>query len=372
MGLTMTNQLFSPQEIGSQSGSPRWKGGWTTGQWLTLGLMAVVLVLIVGALIWVLQTVGVQEPGAPAIVATAGPTSTPTPPTLVEDAIPTPSGLYWPPNAQPLAAPNAPGDLLWWDARFAYRQQVILDVLAAQAPAGTWARVIFDGEGAQRAGKMRADGADLRVVVWDGFNWWQIPRRAQPRPEKRGWNVVFHLQGVEPARQGRYYLYYGNPLAEAAPVAEGAPELSRLLLVLADEETVEWGPEVAWAANSTVEQSLVSPDGRIVITCPAGGPREAVRVRLRTVPLGARSDYGGLPDYEFHVDPPLGSPGPDDVVHWDPPLTVTINWAGLPVQTADLERWVRFAFEPDSRSWYSIPFEVDRERGLIRFTTDQP
>jgi hypothetical protein len=368
----MTNQLFSPQSVDDRDRMPRWWSGWSTGQWVTLISMAGVLVAIVGTLFLVLRTVSAQGAESSAVPPTVGPTPTPTPPTLVQDAVPTPSGLYWPPKAQPLATPNAPGDLLWWDARCAYRQQVILDVVASQTRAGTWARVILDGEGLQGAGKMRADGSDLRVLVWDGFTWWEIPRRAQPRPQKRGWNVLFHLQGPELARQGRYYLYYGNPLAGPAPAAEDAPELSRLLLVLADEETVEWGPQIAWAANSPHEQTVVSPDGRIVITCPPGDPREAVSVRLRTVPLEKRTDYGGLPDYELHVDPPLGYPGPDDVVHWEPPLTVTINWAGLPVEVADLERWVRFAFEPDSRSWYSIPFELDRERGLIRFKTDQP
>jgi len=210
------------------------------------------------------------------------------------------------------------------------------------------------------------------VLVWDGVSWWEIPRRALSRIGKRGWTVVFPLQDTEIARSGHYYLYYGNPFIEHPPVAGDAPETSRLLLSLGGEESVEWGPEISWTANRTTTQTLVSPDGRIVIECPPGGPREDVRVRLRTVPFGEKNSFGPLPDFELHADPPPGPPGPSNVAHWDPPLTVIINWAGLPVDVKDLERRSHFAHDETTGSWYKVVVDVDKKRGLTRMTTDQP
>ena len=343
---------------------------WSAGQWGLLVVMGV-FVLLIGAALTLIVRSGV--PASIDVVATAlaGPTPTATPPLRVPDAVPSPAGLYWPAHAQALATPSA-GGLLWWDARFETRVQILLDSVAAGAPAGTWARVILDGESAVEAGQMRADGADLRVLVWDGERWWEIPRQAQPRQDKRGWQVLFHLQDAEIARTGGYYLYHGNPSAGAPPVPEDAPETSRLLLTLGDAESVEWGPEVTWTANSAEPQNLVSPDGRVVITCVSGGPREEVRVRLRTVPLAERAGRGPFPDLELHADPAPGPPGASNVTHWDPPLVVTINWVGLQANEADLKSWVHFAYEERTATWRSVPVQVDLDQGLIRITTDQP
>jgi hypothetical protein len=344
----------------------------SVGQWIVLIVMGGLLLAIGGAFVWILGGGTFSGPADVIATVVAGPTPTPTPPGLVRDALPTPRGLYWPPDVQRLATPNAPNDLLWWDARFLYRQRIFLDVVASEAPSGTWAQVIFDGETAWSEGKMRADGADLRVLVWDGFNWWEIPRRARFRLGVRGWDVFFHLQDTEIARVGHYYLYYGYPFAESAPVIEDAPEMSRLLLDFGEEESVEWGPEITWTANSTTTQTLVSPDGRIVIQSPPGGPRKDVRVKLRTVPVDEKQSYGSLPDFEFHVDPAPVPVGPSNVVHWDPPLTVIINWAGLLIDVTELENWVHFAHDENTGSWYSVAVEFDRKQGLIRMTTDQP
>jgi len=344
----------------------------TTTQWVVLIMMAGVLLSILAALVLVLRAVGLNPSVDARATAVARPTLSPASSALVPDAVTPSARVYRPPDPQPLATPNAPSDLLWWDGRFAYRCPVLLDQISAELPAGTWASLIFDGEGAQRAGKMRADGADLRVVVWDGTHWWEIPRRAQARLEKRGWDVVFSLQGAAIAQSGSYYLYYGNPLAEEPPAEEEAPATSRLLLSTGEEEGVEWGPEVLWMANSQADQTLVSPDGRVVIRCPAGGPRVDVRVRLRTVPLGERNNNGPLPDFELHADPP---PSPEDmsnIARWDPPLTVTTNWAGLEVDERFLATRVHFIYDTERATWYSVPIVFDREKGLTRLTTDQP
>jgi hypothetical protein len=352
--------------------SSRRRGGLGTGQWVVLALMGGLLLAIGAALVLILR-LGIA--GAADVSAAAGATVSPELKVLVGDAVPTPEGLYWPPEPQPLATPNAPGDLMWWDARFAYRRPILLDAIAAQAAQGTPAHVLWDGQRAQHEGRVRADGADLRVLVWDGRQWHEIPRRVLVRQEETGWDVFFRLQGAElehDAGVPAYYLYYGHPGSESAPVAQDLAEASRLLLALGAEQGAEWGPRVAWAADSTITQSLVSPDGRIVIQHPPGGLNEDTWVRLRTVPVAERKGYGPLPSFELHADPPPTSPGPDGIVRWDPPVTILINWVGLPVGEQDLQSWVHFIYDSGAGTWFTVPAEFDAERGVIRLTTDQP
>lgn len=344
---------------------------WTCAQWATLGLMAVLLFVVGGVLVSVVGRELRREPVDVLATVAALPSPSSTPPELVPDAWSTPAGLYMPANAQPLATPSVPGEALWWDARYAYRRRIEFDDVAETLPAGMWARVAFDGEGALRDGKMRSDGADLRVVAWDGMHHWEVPRSAVPRREVRGWRIVFPLQDPVIAQQGGYFVYYGHTTALAAPRAEGAPELPRLLLSLRAEESVEWGPEVVWAAQSPTAQSIASRDGRIVIECPAGGPPREVRVRMRAVPAGEGGLPGVLPHFELHAQPapmPLGS---SRVVRWDPPLRVTINWAGLPVEVSEIESWTYFVYDDKTDSWYSVPIEFDRRTGLLYFVTSQ-
>jgi hypothetical protein len=357
----------------ASDGPPRGWSGFSVNQWVALAAMGGLLLAIGAAFALILRSGGI---GPADVQATAGAGAGVPTPGAPRDAVPTAEGLYWPPNPQPLATPNAPGSLLWWDARFAFRRAVLLDVVAAQSPAGTWARLILDAESAQREDKMRDDAADVRLLVWDGQQWWEIPRRVGPLPGTTGWELVFQLQGTAPVspdqvRRHVYYVYYGHPLAGSPPTVENAPERDPLLLELADQEAVEWGPEVLWKAGATAAQTLVSPDGRIVIQCHPGALREDTRVRLRMVPLSERSGQGSLPDFELHADPPPGSPGPDNVVRWDPPLAVTINWAGLEIDPGYLETWAHFAYDTSKGVWYSVPVEFDAEQGVIRFTTDQ-
>jgi len=343
----------------------------TASQWTILILMAGVFLAIVGAVIWVLRTGYLEQSVDVLATAAAGPTPTQTPSGLVVDALATPTGLYWPAEAQPLATPNAPSDLLWWDSRFAYRREIRFDTVTTDLPAGMWARVLLDGEGLHREGKVRPDGADVRVLAWDGGRWWPLPTSLVAQVGKRGWNVIFALQSADLLRRGHYYVYYGNPYASPVPDSQGAGDSSRLLLSLGEEEGVEWGPQVLWMAHSTATQTIVSPDGRIVIESPAGALAQDVQVRLRTVPVGEKNSYGALPNFELHVDPPPVPLGTNNIVYWRPPLTIVINWVGLPVTPEDLSVWTYFVYAEDTASWYPIPVEFDPERGLIWFETEQ-
>jgi hypothetical protein len=350
----------------------RW-GGFSVSQWVVLAALGGILLAIGATLVLVLRAAGLELPDVQSTTVADSDTELAEVP---RDAIPKADGLYWPPEPMPLATPNTPGDLLWWDARFAYRHAVRLDATASQAEAGTWARVILDGERAQREGKMRDDAADLRTLVWDGQRWREIPRQVRLLSRTTGWEVVFQLQGPtlvspEGGTELVYSIYYGYPSAGAPLTAESGPDTPSLLLELAAQESVEWGPEVVWQAGASTVQTYVSLDGRIVIQVHPGALQEETRVRLRTVPLSERSGHGPLPDFELHADPPPGSPGPDNVIRWDPPLLVTINWSGLPVDPVYLESWTYFTYDTSQGLWRSVPVEFDPRHGVIQITTDQ-
>jgi hypothetical protein len=354
--------------------SAQFWGAFSGNQWVMLSLLAGVL-LAIGAMFALVLRAGTAMP--------VGMQPTVTPDESVahllarpRDAVSKTEGLYWPPHAMPLATPNAPGDLIWWDARFAYRRPVHLDVLAAQAPTGTWARVILDGEHAQSKGRMRADMADVRLLLWNGQQWWEIPRQVRSLDETDGWELVFQLQGIEfsatdQGGKSGYHVYYGHPFAEQPPLLETVPETRALLLELGDEERVEWGPEVIWSADAKTTQTVVSPDGRIVIECQPGTVQVDTRVRVRTVPLSEKRGYGPLPDFELHAEPPPDLARPSNVVRWRPSLAVTINWVGLAVDPEDLESWTHFVYDTSKGRWFGVPGDFDPDRGVIRITTDQ-
>jgi hypothetical protein len=356
--------------------SRRWRG-LTARQWVVLATLGGLLLAVVAALILVLRSGMVDPrrlaPAAPALEP--GSASLPHPGVVISSSL----SVYWPPQPQLLAPPDAPGNRLWWDMRYAYRREVLLDEVAQRAPAGTTVEVLWDGDAAVSAGRARADGSDVRVVYWDGQWWHEQARAIRSSADGPGWRISFELVGGG-EESGRYHLYYGvpsaaevGPAAELGPVpeAEGGPAPHALLVALANEESVEWGPIVLWTANSVAPQVLVSPDGRVVFEHPAGGLRHDTRVRLRIVPLSERSGLGPLPEYEFHADPPPGVTEEGQLARWNPPVRVSINWAGLPGDGPS-RTWVRFRYDETAAMWSPVPIEVDAETGILRFTTDQP
>ena len=358
-----------------QGRSRRWRG-LTTRQWVVLVTLAGLLLAVAAALALVLRS-GMSGPrvlAPPATDLEPGSASLPHPGAVISSSL----NVYWPPQPQPLAPPDAPGNRLWWDMRYAYRREVLLDEVAQRAPDGTMAEVLWDGDAAVSAGRARPDGSDVRVVYWDGQWWHEHARSIWRDAGKPGWHISFALAGGDEGG-GRYHLYYGVPQVlgssgtEIGPAPEGedGPASHALLVALAPEEAVEWGPMVLWTANSADAQVLVSPDGRLVFEHPAGGLRHDTRVRLRIVPLSERSGWGPLPEYEFHADPPPGVAEEGQLARWDPPVRVSINWAGLPGEGPS-RTWVRFRYDETAAAWSPIQIEVDVETGMLHFSTDQP
>jgi hypothetical protein len=250
-----------------------------------------------------------------------------------------------------------------------------MDEVAAQAPAGVQVQVLWDRGVAQGQGKQRADGSDLRVLHWDSTDWREVARTLEFSAGNAEGSIIFRLLGVEAGGErysGDYYVYYGSPLGSDSPLVGDEREGQPLLLALGDEQGVEWGPEVTWEAQSAVTQTLVSSDGRIVLEHPPGGLERDVRVRLRTVPVSEQSRLWPLPDYEFHADPLPGVLGSGQVGSWEPPVTVSINWAGLPVAEDDLRGRVHFVYDTIRGTWRAVAMEFDPGTGVMRVRTDQP
>jgi len=350
--------------------SRRWRG-LNTNQWVVLALLGGLLLAIGATLILVFRSgtanLALSDPAA------ADSSQAPMPWPHASGIVSPSLDVYWPPKPQPLASPDAPGNRLWWDMRFAYRRAVLLDDIAQRAQAGTAAVVRWDGDEAVRAGRSRADGADVRIVYWNGQWGHELARTIWSDSAEPGWRISFTLVGDQEG-VGQYHLYYGHPGATVEDVLvsgeSGRPEHA-LVLALGPSQEVEWGPTVTWVAHSTSTQTLVSPDGRLVFEHPAGGLRQDTRVRLRIVPGSERSGFATLPAYEFHADPPPEMAGDNQVVRWDPPVTVSINWAGLP-GAESRPTWAHFRYDVDAGTWSPVLVEFDAETGVLRYTTDQP
>jgi hypothetical protein len=336
----------------------------TTNQWVVLAVLGGLLFAIVATLVLLLRS-GMAGPALP-VYLTPDVDTNPPPYALAPD-------VYWPPQPEPLAPADAPGNRLWWDMRFAYRRAVLLDDVARRSPSGSAVNVLWDGETAVREGAVRADQADVRIVYWDGQWWRELARTVESSAGREGWRVSFNLVGDDDGT-GRYHLYYGYADATGARVPQpvgGESRAHALTLALGPQEAVEWGPTVTWMAHSTATQTLVSPDGRLVFEHPAGGLRQDTRVRLRIVPVSEGGGFGPMPAYEFHAEPPPGRVGEGQGVSWNPPVSVSINWSGLPAGASG-PTWAHFRYDWATGAWEATPIEFDAETGILHFTTDQP
>ncbi|MBN1373651.1 MAG: DUF2341 domain-containing protein [Anaerolineaceae bacterium] len=143
---------------------------------------------------------------------TATATSTPVPPTPTPEITSTPGGV-------------CPGEetgsfMLGAEGPWTYRAGLQISNPGAEVlPAGYSVRVTLDTAALTAAGKLLADGNDLRVAWLDGANYVQLDRVAETAFNSASTEIWFRLQAplASGAVDSSYILYYGNPSAGAPP-----------------------------------------------------------------------------------------------------------------------------------------------------------
>jgi len=121
---------------------------------------------------------------------------------------------WMPDTYQPDAGPA------WWDRNYLHRRQLtVLNNSAALLPADYSVALVVDHSALVGSGSSRSDGSDLRIVEITTGNPVEIDRVAETAWNSSTTAVWFRTRGDIPASSsdGRYYAYYGNPSAGAAP-----------------------------------------------------------------------------------------------------------------------------------------------------------
>jgi hypothetical protein len=139
-------------------------------------------------------------------------TFTPLPPTPTPTNTVTPNGICFSEESGAYSVNGISG----WSYR--YRLE-ITNANITDLPAGYSIRLGLNTASLVAAGKMRADGSDLRVVWVNGANEVEIDRVAETAFNTSATEIWFRTQAAISAnsRDYNYYLYYGNSAAAAAP-----------------------------------------------------------------------------------------------------------------------------------------------------------
>lgn len=125
----------------------------------------------------------------------------------------------------------------WWDPAWGYRAQLTVDDLAASELASHYSvSFTIDVADLMAAGKLRDDVWDLRIVFDDGAAATELDRRiVRAGAQAEVWfATVLPIPDVD----DRYWVYYGNPDADAPPAhwvdSMGAEDPSRVYLAADD------------------------------------------------------------------------------------------------------------------------------------------
>jgi MSHA biogenesis protein MshQ len=111
----------------------------------------------------------------------------------------------------------------WWNAAYTSRLQVNIPAGASVLPTAYSVSVAFNHAAEVSAGRSLANGADVRVVRWNGAGWTELDRLADPQASWNSGATRLWFRTVQAVNAGAtdndYYIYYGNPAAAAPPQA---------------------------------------------------------------------------------------------------------------------------------------------------------
>jgi len=108
----------------------------------------------------------------------------------------------------------------WWNTSYSYRKRLtIMNNNASTLSSGYSVLLNVDTSSLVSAGKMLANGSDLRITYWNGSSWSEIDRDiiSMNTSSTQVWFGTQTPIGSSPARDSNYYVYYGNPSAKNPP-----------------------------------------------------------------------------------------------------------------------------------------------------------
>lgn len=155
------------------------------------------------------------------------------------------------------AAP--PGD--WWNVNYPYYRQITItnNNASVSVVVNYTVNITVDTQSMVSAGKLQADGDDLRIVYWDGANNWELNRINTSAWNTAATNIWFKINASIAASgtDSNYYMYYGYGAAVNPPINK-----SRIYEYWEDFESygvgtdpsgwTEYGDGGTWDVSSTL------------------------------------------------------------------------------------------------------------------------
>ena len=261
----------------------------------------------------------------------------------------------------------------WWDPDYLFRQRIDVETDTAAAPGGYTVPVTLDHAALVANGIARADGADVRVLRWDGASWTELDRILD---DGATWGdaattLLFRTDvAIDAAAVDSYWLYYGNP---AAPTPPQDPEAVFALFedfesgTLGDFEDRTTGSAWYQADPWTYRRRLAVEAGR------AGADHDdfELLVQFSDPALGAAARADGS-DIRF-----TAADGTTLLAHeieaWDPATSSISAWVAVPTLTDATDTIVYlYAGAPDAPDGQDVRATWDPAVDAVWHLADDP
>lgn len=193
----------------------------------------------------------------------------------------------------------------WWDTEFRYRRNIRINEAITGTLAEGYSIALTDLHTAAGvdAGKMRPDGADIRIVRHSEADDDELDRHLLAM-NTSATTVWLKTQAPIDTTSDEYFLYYGNPTADPAPAywsdSMGADAPSRVYLAADDfEEHADGECPDGWTSCGT-EWSITDEGDGPIMTSAANGQ----------FLLAGDPDWGDIAlEARIRSDDPAGCPG---------------------------------------------------------------
>lgn len=108
----------------------------------------------------------------------------------------------------------------WWDPSYQFRQRLDVSAGAAAVPGGYTVPVTLDHAALVSVNMARADGADARIMRWDGTTWTELDRILADGSSWNSTTTQLLFRTTDPVAADSasvYWLYLGNDTPSAPP-----------------------------------------------------------------------------------------------------------------------------------------------------------